>query len=113
MSSDVISLARKAEEKGLCEREKSFMMLRPANEISSALNSDDRVLVQGVIDLLIKGEECVVVDFKYADFAHSKNLEKYKEQLKLYKMAVESAGLAKVDRLALYSFKTGQTLDVD
>lgn len=110
LESDVMSLAREAEKKGRCHREQSFMMYKKANEVSQDFTSDDRVLVQGVIDLFINDDKKIIVDFKTSSLKDEKTVEKYKTQLYLYKSAVESAIGAKVDEILLYSFATDKTL---
>ena len=108
LASPVMQLARES----TCYRERSFLMYVPAREVGQG-SSEDKVLVQGVIDLLIDGRERVIVDFKNSALRSEEALRKYKKQLNLYKKAVESSFLGKVDRILLYSFKTGKTLDVE
>ena len=107
LASPVMRLARKS----VCYRERSFLMYLPANEVGGE-SPDDKVLVQGVIDLLIDGEERVIVDFKNSALRNAEAMEKYKKQLYLYKKAVENSFLGKVDRVVLYSFKTGKTVEL-
>ena len=83
------------------------MMYKPAREVSEDFDTSERVLVQGVIDLYIAGDEKIIVDFKNSNLKDDETLKKYEKQLKLYKMAVESADNVKIDRILLYSFKTG------
>ena len=104
----VMQLARES----VCHREKSFLMYVPAKEVGAA-STEDRVLVQGVIDLLIDGRERVIVDFKNSALRSAEALEKYKKQLNLYKKAVESSFSGKVDRILLYSFKTGDIVELE
>ncbi len=110
LQSDIIRLARNAEAKGggRCQREKAFMMYKPACDVSDSFGSKDKVLVQGVIDLFINDDERIIVDFKNSTLTDEKTVEKYRRQLYLYKSAVESAIGAKIDRVVLYSFKTGE-----
>ncbi len=112
LDSDIMTLAREEETRGHCLRERSFMMLKPARDVSDEFACDDSVLVQGVIDLLILGDKPVIVDFKTARVTPKNVPEKYKKQLYLYKMAVESAIGAKVDKTLIYSFKSKQTVEV-
>ena len=107
LDSPVMRLARES----VCYRERSFLMYLPASEVGCE-GSADKVLVQGVIDLLIDGKERVIVDFKNSYLRSAEALEKYKKQLELYKKAVESSFLGKVDKIVLYSFKTGETLEM-
>ena len=112
LESDIMAIARKAEKSGRCHREQSFMMYKPASEVSDAFTSDDKVLVQGVIDLFINDEQKIIVDFKNSLLKDEESIKKYKKQLYLYKSAVESVIGAKIDRVVLYSFKTGRTIDL-
>ncbi len=93
-------------------REYPFMMYVPANEVIDGVSSCDKVLVQGVIDLIILGEQKIIVDFKNSRLKDADMLKKYEKQLKLYKRAAETAIGAKIDKTLLYSFKTGETYEI-
>ncbi len=111
LQSPIMRFALEADVNGECEREKPFMMLKSAKQLGIG-QSEDKVLVQGVIDLLIKGEQLVILDFKTGYITQDNVPERYKRQLYLYKMAVEAAIGEKVDKVLLYSFKSGETVDV-
>lgn len=96
--------------KGRYIREKSFMLSLQAGEVGG--DSSDDILVQGTIDLAFFGEENVIVDFKYSGLSDEKLAEKYARQLKTYKIAVMNAYDVKVDKILLYSFKTGHFIDI-
>lgn len=96
--------------KGRYIREKSFMLSLQAGEVGG--DSSDDILVQGTIDLAFFGEENVIVDFKYSGLSDEKLAEKYARQLKTYKIAVMKAYGVKVDKILLYSFKTGHFIDI-
>ena len=112
LESEIMQKAREAllSGAGKCMREQAFMMYKPAKEVSADFSSEDKVLVQGVADLFINDKEKIILDFKNSALKDEESLEKYKKQLYLYKSAIESAICAKIDKLALYSFKTGKTL---
>ncbi len=114
LDSEIMQLARKATMSGAggCLREQSFMMYKSAQDVSEEFASSDKVLVQGVVDLFINGEKRIIVDFKNSALKDEQSLERYKKQLYLYKSAIESAICAKIDRLVLYSFKSGKTIDL-
>lgn len=112
LASDLMELARKAERKRSCFREQPFMMYRPANEVSDDFDVCDKVLVQGVVDLFINDDEKIIVDFKNSRLSDKKSLKRYKKQLYLYKMALESIYSVKIDKVLLYSFKTGATVEL-
>lgn len=96
--------------KGRYIREKSFMLSLQAGEVGG--DSSDDILVQGTIDLAFFGEENVIVDFKYSGLSDEKLAKKYARQLKTYKIAVMKAYDVKVDKILLYSFKSGHFIDI-
>ena len=84
------------------------MMCVPYSELVNS-SITDRVLVQGVVDLIIEREDSVdIVDYKFSSLPASVLKEKYEEQLKLYKMAVEKAFNKKVEHVFIYSIMTGE-----
>ncbi len=112
MQSELMSIARECEKQGKVKREQAFMMYKSAREVSDDFDVDDKVLVQGVVDLFIDGNERIIVDFKNSLLKDEDMVKKYKKQLYLYKMAIESAICAKIDKVLLYSFKTGKAIEV-
>ncbi len=65
-------------------REQEFLLSVPAREIMDT-PSQDELLVQGVIDLMaVKGEECVIVDYKYSSHGEARLLADYAPQLNIY-----------------------------
>ncbi|MDE6060743.1 MAG: PD-(D/E)XK nuclease family protein, partial [Clostridia bacterium] len=111
LDSEIMELARDAQLNGKCMREQPFMMYKPANELREDFKTDDKVLVQGVIDLYLSGKQNVLIDFKYSKLNDEQLKEKYKTQLNLYKTAIESALRVKVDRALIYSFQAGHAID--
>ena len=78
---------------------------------------DEDILVQGIIDLyyIDKEDKLVLVDYKtdYIEKGKENELvEKYKEQLKLYKEALESALQRKVDKMQIYSLYLNKEIDL-
>ena len=88
-------------------QEKPFYINVPASKI---YNEDigENVLVQGIIDLYFVNEDgnVVLVDYK-TDYVEKgmefELVEKYKNQLNLYKEAIESALNTRVDKAYIYS----------
>ena len=90
------------------KKEAEFMMLVPYDELVNS-SITDRVLVQGVVDLIIERENSVdIVDYKFSSLPANVLKEKYCEQLKLYKLAVEKAFNKKVEHMFIYSIKAGE-----
>jgi ATP-dependent helicase/nuclease subunit A len=87
------------------QKEKPFYIEINSSEIFED-ESNEKVLVQGIIDLyyIDKDGNIVLVDYK-TDYVENEMdlVEKYKEQLLLYKRALESALKKQVDRVYIYS----------
>ena len=97
----------------LIEKEKPFYIMLSAKEIYELnesndiekvqvnQNSDDKILVQGIIDLyyINKNDELILLDYK-TDFANNENelIDKYNVQLEIYKRALEKSLRRSVDK---------------
>lgn len=87
-------------------KEAEFMMYVPYNEIVAG-EVADKVLMQGVVDLLIEKENSIViVDYKFSTLPAKVLKTKYAEQLKLYKLACEKAYKKPVENMFIYSINT-------
>ena len=72
-------------------KEAEFMMYVPHKELVES-EVENKVLVQGVVDLLIEEHDgFVIVDYKFSSLPVRVLKQKYAEQLLLYKQAVEKA----------------------
>lgn len=83
---------------GKVYREQPFMLYVPYDTVAKDGKFSDEVMLQGVIDLLVIGENrAAVVDFKYT--SHSDFVKKnYAAQLKSYRLAVQKiCGISDVD----------------
>jgi len=96
-------------------KEKEFVMKDRLCDILDGETIDDKILVQGIIDLFtIKDGKIVLVDFKYSNSANDNYLiEKYRTQLKAYKMALESALNLQVSEVYLLSLKNSKLLNIN
>lgn len=91
--------------------EQPFVIRMPANELEIGCESEEPVLIQGIIDAFFyekneKGEEeIVVVDYK-TDYVKSGGelLEKYKKQLDYYEIALKRLTGKRVKEKVIYSF---------
>ena len=97
-------------------KEKPFYMEIPAKDLNQE-NSDDMILVQGIIDLyyINSADELILLDYK-TDFVQEGEeqvlIEKYKKQLELYKKALEDSLERKVDKIYIYSVNLGKCIEV-
>ena len=72
-------------------REQPFIAPFKASEIKEG-DCEDKILVQGVIDLLaVKGDEAIVIDYKTSSSGIKTLAARYKTQLDVYAAAVEKA----------------------
>ena len=87
-------------------REGQFYLNIPYNQIIVKSDIKDKVLIQGVVDLvIIKDDEVILIDYKTNREKNDDIMrEKYKIQLECYKIAVENAIKRAVSRKILYSF---------
>ena len=111
LDSPVISLARKHTH----YREKQFMLNIPADEITDT-SLKDTVLLQGTVDLFIagreKGEQNVLVDFKFSKKSDEEIKKRYSKQLELYAMAIEECMNTKVDRRVIYVLGKNKVIEM-
>ena len=71
-------------------REQPFLYYVPANEVLPT-DARDKVLVQGVMDLVILGEKTLLVDYKVSGADEKTLKERYSAQLELYAAALGEA----------------------
>ncbi len=90
------------------KKEAEFMMYVPYNSLVKS-NVEDRVLVQGVVDLIIEyADNITIVDYKFSRLSARVLKEKYAEQLALYKKAVELSYKKPVNKTLIYSIENGE-----
>ena len=83
---------------GQVYRELPFMLFTPYDKLVEGSRYTDKVMLQGVIDLLVvEKNHAIVVDYKYT--RNSEGLrERYRAQLNSYRLAVEKIfGITDVD----------------
>ncbi len=95
-----------------CYHEQPFVMYVPAKDVFDNTNSTDKVLVQGVIDLLVDGKKKYIIDFKYSSLSSAEARERYKKQLNLYKMAYKVSFGKEIDKIVLLSLKNGESFEL-
>lgn len=94
LKSDLANIIRKCK---ITQKEKAFCLKINLSDIMNT-NSDEKILVQGIIDLygITEDNKIILVDYK-TDYIQDENelINKYRIQLELYKKALEE-GLEKV-----------------
>ena len=117
------SLAKRmtaARERKEFHTEQPFVIQLPARELEMGCDSDEPVLIQGIIDAYFyekneNGEnEIVVVDYK-TDFVKDGGelLKKYKKQLDYYELTLERLTGKRVKEKIIYSFCLKEEIQVD
>ena len=99
---------------GRLHREQQFMIGVNASQVE-AVDSEEMVLVQGIIDAFFtEGEDIVLVDYK-TDRTEKPDgsdlVEKYRPQLAWYAQAIERLTQKNVSRRMIYSFGLGRALE--
>ena len=99
---------------GRLYKEAPFVMGIPAREANSEYDSDERILVQGIIDAYFEEEDGIVlVDYK-TDRTESEQelIDHYRRQMELYAYALEHGTGKKVKEIYLYSFSLNKEISI-
>ncbi|MBQ6441454.1 MAG: helicase-exonuclease AddAB subunit AddA [Lachnospiraceae bacterium] len=111
LESELAARMHEAAKKGVLYKEKPFVLGLPASEVYHK-ESDETVLVQGIIDVFFAEEgQYVIMDYKTDRVAHGQQLiDRYQTQLDLYADAVSRNRRAPVKEKLIYSFHLGETV---
>jgi ATP-dependent helicase/nuclease subunit A len=94
-------------------REKGFLTEVCACDIFPEIDTNEKVVLQGVIDLLAVGKtEAIIVDYKYSTLNKDGLVGKYKKQLELYAWAVERVLGKKVAAKKIVNIFTGEYVEI-
>lgn len=98
-------------------KEQEFAMSIPATvaiENLPEIASNEKVVVQGVIDgLIINGNRGEIIDYKTDKVSNEAEIiNRYKEQMRIYKMAAEQCFSLKEVQVTLYSFALSKEISV-
>lgn len=103
-----------AAKQGTLHREQQFMLGIPASEVIPELQSEETVLIQGIIDAYFEEEgELVLVDYKtdYVERGQEEELaERYRTQMVYYARALEQLTGKTVREKIIYSFSLGREI---
>ena len=96
-----------------------YMHISPVNSVDNEnknnQNNQNKILVQGIIDLyyITKDDKLVLCDYKTDKLDKEEDfILRYKEQLNLYKEALEKALLRKVDKTIIYSTSLNKMIEI-
>ncbi len=105
-----------AAKEGTLHREQPFVMGLPAKELYPASNSEEIILVQGVIDAFFEEEDGLVLmdyktDYIYED-ARTELTKKYQSQLSYYRTALERLTGKQVKEVWFYAFAKNEGFQI-
>lgn len=94
-------------------KEQKFIAKLKYNEIFANSKIEDKIIVQGVADILILGKENILIDYKTSNLKNDKDYQKkYGLQLKIYKIALQKALNIKIDKCFIYSFTLNKLISL-
>ncbi len=96
-------------------KEKEFVFKEKLCNLLEGVSFEDEILVQGIIDFFaIKGESGVLIDYKYSNSLDNNYLlNKYINQLIIYKNAIENALKIQIKDVFLLSLKAQKLIKVE
>ncbi len=107
---------QQAAKRGALRREQQFMLEIPVKELYPEMESEETVLVQGIIDACFEEDgEWVLVDYKtdYVRYGMGQTLvDRYRVQLEQYARALEQLTGMKVREQIIYSFALDKHIPV-
>lgn len=105
--SDLFKRMKAADERGELKKEQPFIMSIPVKEINPDSDSDESVVVQGIIDVcFMEDGRYVIADYKTDRVDDMQSLvNSYHVQLEFYKKALEAASGNEVSELIIYSIE--------
>ncbi len=105
LDSALFKRMKKADEAGFLKKEQPFVMSMKAREADPSLDSDEPILIQGIMDAYFEEDgRTVLVDYKTDRVSSEKELtDRYCRQMELYAHALRASG-KRVEEAILYSF---------
>lgn len=113
--SNVSNRMRNAQRENKLYKEKQFVIGIKAAEVIPEINSDELILIQGIIDVFFEEDgELVLLDYKSDIVAEEEQLvQRYKTQLDYYRKALEQMLDKKVKEMIIYSLYLGKEIRID
>ena len=103
--SDIFKRMKNAYNRDELFRERQFLLGVPAKEIKDHCESEETMIIQGIIDVcFIENGKYIIVDYKTDRVNHIEELkERYAKQLECYKLALERITGMDVSEMIIYS----------
>lgn len=102
-----------------CETEVAFTISKQAQQLYKESISEKEVILQGVVDLLVilNEKEYIIIDYKTDNVSvgagESILIERHKEQLRIYKEAVEQYYCVENVQTYIYSYTLSKLIKVE
>ena len=116
LDSPIAERMARAASGGLLRREQPFVFSQKARDLNPEWDTEESILVQGIIDAYFQeGEDLVLVDYKTDRLRKGEEarlIELYRIQLKDYAAALERLTGRRVKEALLYSFSLGKEIPV-
>jgi ATP-dependent exoDNAse (exonuclease V) beta subunit len=98
--------------RGKIRREQPFLLYLPACEVLPS-TARDKVLIQGVIDLLSLGKQNILADYKISGAPPREIKERYLRQLNTYALAAERLLGIRIHKKLIFILNRGLVLEVE
>ncbi|MBR3039431.1 MAG: helicase-exonuclease AddAB subunit AddA [Lachnospiraceae bacterium] len=114
LKTDLALRMKRAFDQGKLYREQPFVLSLPATSLNPEFPSEEKVLVQGVIDVYFEEDgELVLMDYKTdSKVDEAELIKRYKAQLYYYSVALNRLEKKNVKEVLIYSFFLGKTIPV-
>jgi len=115
LHSSVAQRMHRASIRGKCFAEQPFVLGMKVKEIYPEIDSDERILVQGIIDVYFEEEDgLVLLDYKTDKVFRAQDLvNKYRAQLDYYAQALKRLTGKTVKEKIIYSFALEREIEVE
>lgn len=113
--SKIANRMKQAESANKLYKEKQFVIGIKASEVMHNIDSNELILIQGIIDVFFEEDgELVLLDYKSDLVSNEEQLiKRYKVQLEYYRKALEQMLNKKVKEMIIYSLPLGKEIRID
>ena len=106
-------LGQRMKDAKMCRREQPFSLLISASQVVSDASTEDKIFLQGVIDVFFEDADgrVVLIDYKTDRGARPETIRaRYREQIRLYARAVQAVTGRAVDEAYIYRLSDGDAI---
>jgi len=113
LNDDIASVINKAAKEGRLHKEQPFVMSITPKEAGEDSDSDEEILVQGIIDLFIEEDDGIILlDYKTDRVQRGEELTaRYGKQMELYGIALSKVYGKRIKNYLIYSFTLSKIID--